>query len=147
MRYSGRGYEDGGARRKLNHQLRVPENDMATCRGVEVTQGLDGTPSEWTIQNVSMFEGADVGAKVPCSAREDGSRKVLLEVRKRLVHGVEVFLVVRIDSRSPESESSCRCCQATAKIGPVETHHWRKQPCVARPCVLPASGALLHAHL
>lgn len=60
----GRGYEDGGAWRKLNNSAGVPEHQVAAAFGVKGPERCDAAPSEGEVCRVGVFEASRVGPEV-----------------------------------------------------------------------------------
>lgn len=73
--YSG-GDEDCGAWWKLNHQLQIPEYEMAATHGVEISDHGDGAPPIGNVEVIGVSISNCLQADIECSSSERVSAEV-----------------------------------------------------------------------
>jgi hypothetical protein len=67
---SGGREENEGSSGELNHQLQLPQDEVASLGRVKISSGLNGTPTEGNILNVAMLKRPDFGPKVESRTRK-----------------------------------------------------------------------------
>jgi len=73
---AGRQDENGRARWESNNKLEFPKNEVSSEGGVEITQGGDGTPTEWEVVEILMFETNCFTAEIDSGGGPRRVRKV-----------------------------------------------------------------------
>ena len=53
-----------GARWELNHQPKLPENQVTAFGGVKASKGLDSAPAERAVQDISVLVRPNVGPEI-----------------------------------------------------------------------------------
>ena len=72
----GRGNEDGGPMGKVNNQLQLLENKLATATWIELTQRSYCAPSKRPVQEIAVFVRPYLSTKIEGCSSKNSTFKV-----------------------------------------------------------------------